>query len=284
MKIYSTNDADAKSFLPQISKYIEMAEMMKLPCWIFTEDSNPVGVVTVGREPLQLLAPTGTPVALVDLIRKDQPRSVLREFASRALKLALEKKAEHVTVELASEERDAVDSFLEADFKVLADTFMMVLPLDGGFGSSASLRFAMAQKEELSDWIELARKFLSGSADVVMERMLTQLGNIPGNLLEMYYLAEKFYFVYKNERGIGILNFSLGAGRISNIGVDPANRGQGYGRQMMLFALTQLKDAGCKQAKLRVHVDNKPALGLYRSLGFEMAERRSFLIWEKTEA
>lgn len=43
LKFYSHNDADAISLLPQISKYTEMAEMMKLPFWIFTEDSNPIG-------------------------------------------------------------------------------------------------------------------------------------------------------------------------------------------------------------------------------------------------
>jgi ribosomal protein S18 acetylase RimI-like enzyme len=284
LKIYSHNEADARPFLPQVSKYVEMAKMMKLPFWIFTENSNLIGIVTVGREPLQLLAPIGTPVALVDLIRKDHPRKVLKEFASQALKLALEKKAEHVTLELASEDEDAVISFSEAGFTVLADTFMMVLQLDRKLESPDGLRFAIARKEEMPKWIELARSFLSGSADVVMERMLKQLGNMPKNLLDVYYLMEKFYFANVGEREIGILNFSPAAGRISNIGVDPANREQGYGRQMMLFALTQLKDAGCKQAKLRVHVDNKPALGLYKSLGFEMAERRSFLIWEKREA
>lgn len=283
LKFYSHNDADAISLLPQISKYTEMAEMMKLPFWIFTEDSNPIGIVTAGKEPLQLLAPIGTPFALVDLIRKDQPRSVLKDFASQALKLALEKKAEHVTIELASEEKDAVDSFLEANFKVLADTFTMTLQLDRKFDLPGSLRFAMAQKEEMPKWIELARKFLPGSADVVMERILKQLSNVPENFLEMYYLSEKFCFANDNEHEIGILNFSLKAGRISNVGVDPARRGQGYGRRIMLFGLKQLKDADCKQAKLRVHVDNKPALELYKSLGFEVAERRRFLIWDKRE-
>jgi ribosomal protein S18 acetylase RimI-like enzyme len=284
LRISSHDDADAKSLLPQISKYTEMAEMMKLPFWIFTEDSNPIGVLTVGKEPLQLLAPIGTQFALVDLTCKDQPRSILKDFASQALKLALQKKAEYVAIELALEEKDAVDSFLEADFKVLADSFIMTLQLDTKFDSSGGLRYAMAQKEEFPKWIELARKFLSGSADVVMERILRHLSEMPRNLLEMYYLSEKFYVANENEHEIGILNFSPRAGRISNIGVDPARRKQGHGRQIMLFGLNQLKDADCKHARLRVHVDNKPALMLYKSLGFEVAERRRFLIWEKREA
>jgi ribosomal-protein-alanine N-acetyltransferase len=113
-----------------------------------------------------------------------------------------------------------------------------------------------------------------------MERILKNIGHLPKSRLDRYYSSEKFYFVTQNNNEIGILNFNPNAGRISNVGVDPSRRGQGYGRQIMMFGLKQLKAAGCKQASLRVHVDNKPALNLYNSLGFEVVGRRRFLIWE----
>ena len=284
LKVYFHNDADAKSFLPEVSKYTEMAKLMKLPFWILAEDSNPIGLVTTGREPLQLLAPIGTLVAKIDLIQKNQPRSILAEFASQSLKLALEEEAECVTVELSLEEEDAIDSFIEVKFKVLADAFMMNLKLDRDFDSPQSLQFEQIRKEEMSRWIQLAGQFLSGSADVVMERILRHLSDLPENLMEMYYSLEKFYFASLNKHEIGILNFSPKAGRISNVGVDLARRGQGYGRQIMLFALRQLKAADCKQARLRVHIENKPAINLYKSLGFEVSERRKLLIYENKEA
>jgi len=283
LKVYSHTDADAKPLLPQVSKYTEMAELMKLPFWIFAEGSNPIGIVTAGKEPLQMLAPIGTPVAVIDLIQKDQRPSVLKDFASQSLKLALEKDAQIATVELPSEEKNAVDSFLGVDFRVLADTFTMTLQLDQEFNSPEGIEFRPAQREEMPKWIESASKFLSGSADVVMERILKQLSDFPENLLDMYYSMEKFYFANANKHEIGILNFSPKAGRISNVGVKPPRRGQGHGRKIMLFGLKQLKAADCKQAKLRVHVDNKPALSLYKSLGFEVSGRRKFLIWEDEE-
>jgi ribosomal protein S18 acetylase RimI-like enzyme len=91
---------------------------------------------------------------------------------------------------------------------------------------------------------------------------------------------EKFYFVHLGEQEIGILNFNPQAGMISNIGVEVSKRGQGYGRQIMLFALKQLQTANCEQAKLRVHVENQPAIKLYKSLGFKVSERRKLLIYE----
>lgn len=284
LKVYSHIDADAKPLLPQVSRYTEMAELMKLPFWIFAEGSNPIGIVTAGKEPLQMLAPIGTPVAVIDLIQKDQHPRVLKDFASQSLKLALEKDAQIATVELASEEKTAVDSFLGVDFRVLADTFTMTLKLDREFDMPGGLELRLAQREEMGKWIESASKFLSGSADAFMERILEQLGNFPENLLDMYYSMEKFYFANINKHEIGILNLSPRAGRISNVGVKPSSRGQGHGRKIMLFGLQQLKAAGCKQAHLRVHVNNKPALSLYKSLGFEFSGRRTFLIWEDEES
>ena len=284
LKPYSHTDADAKSLLPQVSKYTEMATLMKLPFWIFTKGSKPIGIVTTGKEPMQFLAPIGTPVATVDLIQKNLNPKILDEFASQSLKLALEKEVQHVTIEFASDEKDAINSFLKADFRVLAETFTMTLPLDRDFDPSEDLQFTQAEKKEMLRWVTAARKSLAGSADAVMERILKQLTDFPKNLLEMYHSLEKFYFVNKDDHGVGILNFSPKAGRISNIGVDPSKRGQGIGRQIMMFGLKQLKKPGCSQAKLRVHVDNKPALNLYKSLGFKVAERRRFLIWEQRAA
>jgi ribosomal protein S18 acetylase RimI-like enzyme len=160
----------------------------------------------------------------------------------------------------------------------------MTLPLDREFDAPQGLELRLAQREEMGKWIESASRFLSGSADAVMERILEQLGEFPENLLDMYYSMEKFYFANANKHEIGILNFSPKAGRISNVGVEPSNRGQGHGRKIMLFGLQQLKAANCKQAHLRVHVDNKPALNLYKSLGFKVNERRKLLIWENKKA
>lgn len=157
IKVFSHDDADAKSLLTQVSKYTSLADSMKLPFWIFANDSNPLGIVTVGEEPIQLLAPVGTSVAVIDLIQKNQRLSVLREFAFQSLRLALEKKVRLATIELASEEQDAVDSFLEAGFEVLADNFTMTLQLDRKFGSLEGLGFEIARKEEISKWIGLAR-------------------------------------------------------------------------------------------------------------------------------
>lgn len=53
---------------------------------------------------------------------------------------------------------------------------------------------------------------------------------------------------------------------IHTIGVDPAYQGRGIGR-LMLDRLLEFADGGV--VYLEVRTDNEPAIGLYRSVGFE---------------
>lgn len=61
------------------------------------------------------------------------------------------------------------------------------------------------------------------------------------------------------------------AGEIYAIGVDPAESGRGLGRALMTAALTRLAGHAPDSVTLYVEGENAPALGLYRSLGFETA-------------
>jgi ribosomal protein S18 acetylase RimI-like enzyme len=128
----------------------------------------------------------------------------------------------------------------------------------------------------------VAQEFLQGSPDVRLTEALKHTAVLPDDFLSFRYSMEKFYFANEGQRTVGIINLNESKGLISNIGVDPAMRGKGYGRQMMLFGLDQLKRSGCKEAYLRVHVNNTPAIRLYESLGFVRSGRYKTLIWRRT--
>ncbi|KAI3934783.1 hypothetical protein MKW92_015461 [Papaver armeniacum] len=59
-------------------------------------------------------------------------------------------------------------------------------------------------------------------------------------------------------------------GTISNVAVAESARRQGVGSSMLKFAIETAKEAGVKQVFVLVHRDNKPALALYRKMGFEI--------------
>jgi len=281
VKVYSHTDPDVKTILEKVSRYAQQAEAMNMPYWVFVQDSNPVGIVAVGKEPVQLLASPGTPVAFINLMDAKQPKENIETFASEALKIATQRDIEYALATFPSSEEAAINQFQRINFKEFDDCYQMICQLDKTFRTSEELRFTQVKKEEMRQFIEWAEKFLQDSPDVALTEALKHLSELTDEFLSIYYSLERFYFADKDQQKVGIISFNTSSGLISNIGVDSQQRGKGYGRQIMLFGLEQLKESGCKQAYLRVHVKNEPAVHLYESLGFVRAERYKRLIWRK---
>lgn len=61
-------------------------------------------------------------------------------------------------------------------------------------------------------------------------------------------------------------------GAIQNIGVVPAWRGRGIGRELIRRSLLGFQEVGCRSVTLEVTVHNSAAIRLYGSIGFERTE------------
>jgi len=61
-------------------------------------------------------------------------------------------------------------------------------------------------------------------------------------------------------------------GAIQNVGVTPEHRGLGLGRALVLKSLWGFREAGLRSAYLEVTANNRPAVQLYRSLGFRLTK------------
>jgi ribosomal protein S18 acetylase RimI-like enzyme len=77
--------------------------------------------------------------------------------------------------------------------------------------------------------------------------------------------------------GVGMLGVRGQRAWIGGMGVIPAARHQGIGRQMMLWLLDQARALGVKRVQLEVITQNAPALALYESLGFRHVRRLAVL-------
>lgn len=281
MKVYSHEDPNLKQFLQKISKVTKQVEAMKLPYWVFVQDSNPVGIVVVGKEPMQLLASPGAAMAFIELFNTRLPKESIGAFAAEALKLTGQKNVEYALAKFPSDEEAAINQFKTANFKEFDDCYSMVCRLDKTFEPAKELQLKKVKKEEMRQFITLAESFLQGSPDIALEEALQHISELPDEFLELYYTQEESFIAYKDEQPVGILNLNAAKGLVSNVAVDRRQRGKGYGRQLMLFGLEQLKKKGCEQAYLRVHVENEGAIRLYESLGFTKAKRYKRLIWRK---
>jgi ribosomal protein S18 acetylase RimI-like enzyme len=60
---------------------------------------------------------------------------------------------------------------------------------------------------------------------------------------------------------------------VSRVGVDPAMRGRGFGREIVEAAIDKARKEGFERVRLDVCADNHRAIHLYESMGFEVVAR-----------
>jgi len=281
LKAYAHNDPEAKAVLEKVSKYTQQAQAMKLPYWVLARETNPVGIMAVGKEPVQLLASPGTPMAIMRIVEASLTEEDIADFATEALRLAKEKGSEYAVATFSDEEEAAMRQFKTAGFKEFDDCYRMICQLDKSFSAVSELQFKQVQSEEMRRFVEVAKRFLKGSPDVSLSKALEHTRELPDEFLKFIYSQEKAFFANRDGKIIGVLQFNPSKGLISNVGVDPEQRGKGYGKQILRFALEQLKNSGCKQAYLRVHVENEAAIHVYELSGFSKAERYKTLMWTR---
>lgn len=255
--------------------------MLGLSYWVFIVDSNPIGLVTMGKEPVRLLAAIGTPISIINIIDFEQPNEILYEFASRALSLSKEKEVTFSSTTFPAKFEELGKQFENLGFEELANSYRMVCSLDKPIEFSSTLQFDKVPREKVNQFIEQAIECMSDSPDVVLRMVLENLQGVPNELLDIWYNLEQFYFVSSNKKVVGILDLNTNEGTIANIGVAPKHRGKGIGRLIMLFGLQKLKEKGLDKAWLRVHIDNKGAIHLYEKLGFTITDQHRMFIWQK---
>jgi ribosomal protein S18 acetylase RimI-like enzyme len=109
-----------------------------------------------------------------------------------------------------------------------------------------------------------------------MQASVRNISKLPPALLNSIVSQMEVMFVRRNSAIVGIL--SLTGPAISMVGVIPSERGKGYGRTIVQWAVWHLAQEGHPRAWLRVSVANKPAIRIYESLGFRIAERMKYYL------
>lgn len=90
------------------------------------------------------------------------------------------------------------------------------------------------------------------------------------------------WFVRRDGRTVGYVVVTLGYnieyggrdGFIDDLYLIPEERGHGWGRQVLDFAVSQAAELAIRTLHLEVELDNERARALYRSAGFEETGRR----------
>ncbi|MGI8314188.1 GNAT family N-acetyltransferase [Halobacillus mangrovi] len=88
----------------------------------------------------------------------------------------------------------------------------------------------------------------------------------------------EIYIAEREERPVGKvhLEVSEGKGGIYGLGVVPEERRKGYGREIIMNAVKQLREKQVKKIMLQVVVDNRNALLLYQSCDFTISSTMDY--------
>lgn len=114
----------------------------------------------------------------------------------------------------------------------------------------------------------------------LLEGDYTRLAEEPGG---MVLVAELETMERPKILGFAASHRVIDEAELRNIAVDPEHQHQGVGKALLEEARKRLLKAGAKRVFLEVRVSNKPALGLYYSVGFGLRSLRKDYYRDPTE-
>ncbi|MFX1576191.1 MAG: GNAT family N-acetyltransferase [Promethearchaeota archaeon] len=276
------NDPQLEQYKEKIQWYTKPVEALGFTYQLYLNEDQPVGIASIGQEPMQLFKPIGTPLIRLIVIDYAQSEEILNALADEVLHLAKSRDVDFAYLDILAKQERLGEHLKQIGFQELANRYEMIRPLNDSVKASDQLRYEQIRREDVKQFFVYMKEFMSGSPDVVLNMVIENMKDVPEEILDYWYQSDQAYFVYHEKELIGILDLVPPAGFIQNIGVAPAHRRKGFATEMLRFCLQLLKDAGNEKAKLGVHVDNKGAIRLYESLGFKVDEQVQTFIWWNT--
>ena len=73
-----------------------------------------------------------------------------------------------------------------------------------------------------------------------------------------------------------------GQGSVVIVAISPPHQGRGLGRALLASTLASAWEVGIRTVDLTVTEQNRPAVALYRRLGFKPKRRMTAYVWEAT--
>lgn len=91
-----------------------------------------------------------------------------------------------------------------------------------------------------------------------------------GRRKQMAAEAADIFLLFEQDEPVGLCR--LHNQFMDTVAVLPKYQGRGYGKALVQFAITRLRERGAKHPRLCVATLNKPAFRLYGRLGFELLQ------------
>lgn len=191
-------------------------------------------------------------------------------------------------LERALPDIDRLDAFPSEDDEALAALYrgacyrrmevhrvMQAALGDAGTATAADARIRPALPDDLRQWLPLHHGLFPGSY-LSDDEIVAALGDGPRRVLTAWLDGRPAgYLVAKDDAAMDELY-------VDYLGVDPAARGRGLGRALLLDAMRWAEGRGRRRAALTVRQDRVEALSLYLRCGFQQV--RAGVHWRKDRA
>ena len=146
---------------------------------------------------------------------------------------------------------------------------------DVGTTTAADARITPARPDDLRQWLPLHHGLFPGSY-LSDEDIAAAISDGARLVLTAWFDSRPAgYLVAKDDAAMGEMY-------VDYLGVDPATRGRGLGRALLLHAMRWGERRACRRAALTVRQDRAEAMSLYLQCGFQ--EVRAGVNWRKDRA
>lgn len=274
IRLISSQDADVEDFADQFLGLRTVYDQAKFPYSVLVDKQTVLGLVVAAREPRELVQPAGSPFAQIHIFRHSSP--AVQRLLDESKRLAGSHKAAFVCCVIDDKNPETAALLEKAGFALFDDSFKMGCPLEAVTQPTTDLTFTRTTPQDAPLILKHLVPVMEGSADHLMQASVKNIGKLPPALLNSIVGQMEVMFVRRKSAIVGIL--SLTGPAISMVGVVPSERGKGYGRTITQWAVWHLAQEGHPRAWLRVSVENKPAIRIYESLGFRIAERMKYYL------
>ncbi len=271
MKFHQKGDPSFESLRKEVIDRAEELEKQEKEYWIIG-NNIPVFVISSVTEPAYMLEPAGTHLGRLFLAHDDLPKERIQQAVSPVKDLAAKVDLRYLVYHSDSAKEDSNLVVLQEEgFEIVDRYFLMKTELMESYPEETRLEFVLANSEETRrKLLRLQHKYYQGTGDKTAAKIMKHMMSVPQETLNGWFDKRGSYLVMSGAQTVGIVALGIDGQVLNSIAVAPSHRGKGLGREIANYALNRMIELGCNRCSLRVHQDNKEAVNLYKSLGFEI--------------
>ncbi|MHA1908907.1 MAG: GNAT family N-acetyltransferase [Candidatus Thorarchaeota archaeon] len=236
------------------------------PFFIIADDAWVRAIVSIHTEPYFFYAAAGSNLGRIVILNPDLLHlDAVLESAGKLVQSEGLAYLAYTNTVIPNELRETLEKH---EYGLLDHAYSMFAVIDRPPESPQDILFKPLNISERKEVMKLQTEFFKGTGDQANPIINQNLFTLSDEELDTMFNEDTTFLAFENGETVGIVVISVEQGLLMSIAVSPKHRRKKISRKMLAFALIRLKELGWGKVYLRVHVENTPAIKLYKSFGF----------------